>query len=140
MILRKGEMVIGVTTAATLWTVTMLGLCFGAGKILLGSIGLLLTLGTVWVLRVVEAHMSQEQRGSLCLVTADEELSDELRGLVKQNGMEVHSWSVDVSREKARVVIQCELLWRGRPDKREDPALIESLRQRRDISRVRWQR
>jgi putative Mg2+ transporter-C (MgtC) family protein len=140
VILRKGEMVIGVTTAATLWTVTMLGLCFGAGKILLGSIGLLLTLSTLWVLRLVEAHLSQEQRGSLCLVTADEELSNELRGLVKQSGMEVHSWSVDVSRERARVVIQCELLWRGRPDKREDPALIESLRQRTDISRVRWQR
>jgi putative Mg2+ transporter-C (MgtC) family protein len=140
VILRKGEMVIGVTTAATLWTVTMLGLCFGAGKILLGSIGLLLTLCTLWVLRVVEAHLSQEQRGSLCLVTADEDLSNELRGLVKESGMKVHSWSVDVSREKARVVIQCELLWRGRADEREDPALIESLRQRTDIARVRWQR
>jgi putative Mg2+ transporter-C (MgtC) family protein len=140
VILRKGEMVIGVTTAATLWTVTMLGLCFGAGKILLGTVGLLLTLCTLWVLRVVEAYLSQEQRGSLCLVTADEELSNELRGLVKQSGMEVHSWSVDVSREKARVVIQCELLWRGRPDKREDPALIKSLQQRTDIARVRWQR
>jgi putative Mg2+ transporter-C (MgtC) family protein len=140
VILRKGEMVIGVTTAATLWTVTMLGLCFGAGKVLLGSVGLLLTLCTLWGLRLVEAQLSQEQRGSLCLVTADEELSNELRGLVKQSGMQVHSWSVDVSREKARVVIQCELLWRGPADKREDPALIESLRQRTDIARVRWQR
>jgi putative Mg2+ transporter-C (MgtC) family protein len=32
-ILRKGDMVLGVTTAATLWMVTMLGLCCGAGKI-----------------------------------------------------------------------------------------------------------
>jgi hypothetical protein len=73
-------------------------------------------------------------------VTADEELSNELRGLVKQSGMQVHSWSVDVSREKARIVIQCELLWRGRGDKHEDPALIESLRRRTDIARLRWQR
>src|ERR1700753_4352976 len=57
VILRKGEMVIGVTTAATLWTVTMLGLCFGAGKILLGSIGLLLTLCTLWIFRVMEAPL-----------------------------------------------------------------------------------
>ncbi|HEY1964890.1 MAG TPA: MgtC/SapB family protein [Acidobacteriaceae bacterium] len=140
VILRKGEMVIGVTTAATLWTVTMLGLCFGAGKFLLGSIVVLLTLCTLWGLRLVEAQLSQEQRGSLCLVTADEELSNELRGLVKQSGMEVHSWSVDVSREKTRVVIQCELRWRERAHQHEDPALIESLRQRTDIARVRWQR
>jgi hypothetical protein len=85
-------------------------------------------------------QLSQEQRDSLCLVTADEELSNELRGLVRQNGMEVHSWSVDVSREKARVVIQCELRWRERTHEHEDRALIESLRQRKDIARARWQR
>src|SRR5204862_444155 len=35
-ILRRGEMVHGVTTAATLWLVTVLGLCFGSGQIALG--------------------------------------------------------------------------------------------------------
>jgi putative Mg2+ transporter-C (MgtC) family protein len=67
-ILRKGEMVIGLTTAATLWTVTMLGLCFGAGKTLLGMVGLVLTLFTLWGLKVVERHLSQEHRGTLCVV------------------------------------------------------------------------
>src|ERR1700744_5057342 len=68
-ILRKGDMVLGVTTAATLWMVTMLGLCFGGGKILLGAIGLLITLLTLWGLKVVERHLSQEKQGSLCVVT-----------------------------------------------------------------------
>jgi putative Mg2+ transporter-C (MgtC) family protein len=35
-ILREGDMVLGVTTAATLWIVTVLGLCFGGDQILLG--------------------------------------------------------------------------------------------------------
>ena len=70
-ILRKGDMVLGVTTAATLWMATMLGLCFGTGKILLGAIGLLITLLTLWGLKVVERHLSQEQKGSLCVVTTD---------------------------------------------------------------------
>src|ERR1700735_3775011 len=74
-IVRKGDMVLGVTTAATLWMVTMLGLCFGAGKILLGTVGLLLTLFTLWGLKVVERRLSQEQRGSLCVVSTGEELS-----------------------------------------------------------------
>jgi putative Mg2+ transporter-C (MgtC) family protein len=139
-ILRKGEMVIGVTTAATLWMVTMLGLCFGGGKILLGSVGLALTVLTLWVFRVVERRLLQEQRGTLCLVTAEEELLRELRELVKQSGMEVHSWSEDVSREKARVVIQCELRWRARPGEHEKPPLIDTLRQRPEIVRVRWQK
>jgi putative Mg2+ transporter-C (MgtC) family protein len=138
-ILRKGEMVIGLTTAATLWMVTMLGLCFGAGKILLGTIGLLLTLFTLWGLDVVERYLSQERRGSLCIVTGGEELSSELRAMVKQSGMDLHSWTVDVSREKARVVIQCELRWRARQREHADPPLIESLRKRGDVERMRWQ-
>jgi putative Mg2+ transporter-C (MgtC) family protein len=138
-ILRKGDMVLGVTTAATLWMVTMLGLCFGAGKILLGAVGLLLTLFTLWGLKVVERHLSQEQRGSLCVVSTGEELSLELRGLLKRSGLHVHSWSVDVSRENARVTVECELRWRAREREPADPALIESLRKRADVERVRWQ-
>jgi putative Mg2+ transporter-C (MgtC) family protein len=138
-ILRKGEMVIGLTTAATLWVVTMLGICFGAGRILLGTVGLMLTVFTLWALKVVEQHLSQEHRGSLCIVTAGEELSRELQDIVKQSGMSVHGWSVDVSRERARVVVQCELRWQAQQREQEEPALIESLRQRRDVERLRWQ-
>jgi putative Mg2+ transporter-C (MgtC) family protein len=139
VILRKGEMVIGVTTAATLWMVTMLGLCFGAGKILLGTVGLALTLLTLWGLRVVERQLSQERRGTLLVVASGEELSRELRALVKQSGMDVHSWSVDVARENARVTMECEMRWRAREREHADPALIESLRRRADVERVRWQ-
>lgn len=138
-ILRKGEMVLGVTTAATLWMVTMLGICFGAGKILLGTAALVLTLFTLWGLKVVERHLSQEHRGSLSIVSSGEELSRELRGLVKQSGMRVHAWSVDVSRESARVTVECELRWQARPREHAEPALIESLRQRPDVERLRWQ-
>jgi putative Mg2+ transporter-C (MgtC) family protein len=138
-ILRKGDMVLGVTTAATLWMVTMLGLCFGAGKIVLGTVGLVLTLFTLWGLKVVERHLSQEHRGTLCVVSDGEELSRELRGLVKQSGMRIHAWSVDVSRENERVTMECELRWRTREREHPDPALIDLLRQRDDVERVRWQ-
>jgi putative Mg2+ transporter-C (MgtC) family protein len=138
-ILRKGDMVLGVTTAATLWMVTMLGICFGAGKILIGAAGLGLTLFTLWGLKLVERYLSQQHRGSLCLITAREELSRELPALVRQSGMRLHAWSLDVSHEKARVVIQCELRWHARPREQKEPPLIESLRQRQDIERLRWQ-
>jgi putative Mg2+ transporter-C (MgtC) family protein len=138
-ILRKGDMVLGVTTAATLWMVTMLGLCFGAGKILLGAVALLLMLFTLWGLKILERHLSQERRGSLCVVSIGDELSRELRGLVKQSGIHVHSWSVDASRENAKVTVECELRWRARERESADPALIESLRKRADVERVRWQ-
>src|ERR1700678_3419655 len=36
-ILRKDNLVLGVTTAATLWFTTMMGLCFGGGQLGLGA-------------------------------------------------------------------------------------------------------
>ena len=37
VILKRDNLVLGVTTAATLWFVTALGLCFGGGQIALGT-------------------------------------------------------------------------------------------------------
>ena len=74
----------------------------------------------------------------MCVVSTGEELSLELRGLLKRSGMRVHSWSVDISRENEKVTVECELRWRTREREPADPALIESLRKRADVERVRW--
>src|ERR1700744_6524218 len=51
-ILRRENMVVGVTTAATIWFATVLGLCFGGGQIYLGVIsaflGLFILRGLKW--------------------------------------------------------------------------------------------
>ena len=43
-ILRRDNIVVGVTTAATLWFVTVIGLCFGGGQLWLGAIATALAL------------------------------------------------------------------------------------------------
>lgn len=43
-IVGRDRLVLGVTTAATLWFVTVIGLCFGGGQIILG----LVSLGLAW--------------------------------------------------------------------------------------------
>src|ERR1700742_4638563 len=50
-IIRKESIVLGVTTAATLWFTTVMGLCFGGGQLALGSAALLLGIGTLWGLK-----------------------------------------------------------------------------------------
>lgn len=49
-ILRKGDLVTGVTTAATLWLVTVTGLCLGGGQLLLGMATTALAVLTLWTL------------------------------------------------------------------------------------------
>ncbi|ATQ69063.1 MULTISPECIES: MgtC/SapB family protein [Methylosinus] len=60
-ILRKDDLIVGVTTAATLWYVTVIGLCFGGGQIELGVVGSLLGVIVLPGLRRLEARMRQER-------------------------------------------------------------------------------
>jgi putative Mg2+ transporter-C (MgtC) family protein len=68
-IVRRENMVVGVTTAATLWFVTVLGLCFGGGQILLGLAGLLVGIIVIAGLRHVESRIKQDRQGTLTIVT-----------------------------------------------------------------------
>ena len=60
-ILRRGDRISGVTTAATLWMVTVIGLCFGGGQYGLGLSALALCLIAIWALKKLELHMTAVQ-------------------------------------------------------------------------------
>jgi putative Mg2+ transporter-C (MgtC) family protein len=70
-ILKRGDLVTGVTTAATLWVVTVIGLCFGGGQLALGIATTTLTVVTLWILRWVDQKMPREHRATL-VVSADD--------------------------------------------------------------------
>jgi putative Mg2+ transporter-C (MgtC) family protein len=70
-ILRRGNLVIGVTTAATPRYVTVIGLCFGGGQVLLGWAATALGLFVLWGLKWLEEIMSVQQQARLA-VTVDE--------------------------------------------------------------------
>ena len=53
-IVRRGDMVRGVTTAATLWFVSVAGLCIGAGQIGLGLAATGLALLVLWLLKFAD--------------------------------------------------------------------------------------
>lgn len=64
-ILRRGDLIVGVTTAATLWLITVIGLCFGGGQLGLGIAATLLGVVTLWTFRWLDRHIPREQRGTL---------------------------------------------------------------------------
>ncbi len=49
-ILKRGDLVTGVTTAATLWMMTAIGLCLGGGQLGLGIAATVLGVITLWAL------------------------------------------------------------------------------------------
>jgi putative Mg2+ transporter-C (MgtC) family protein len=64
-ILRRDNMVVGLTTAATLWYVTVLGLCFGGGQIWLGLGGLVLGVVVIQGLRILEPGLPRDRQAAL---------------------------------------------------------------------------
>ena len=70
-ILRRDNIVTGVTTAATLWLMTVIGLCLGGGQIALGLVATMLGLFALWGLRWIESGLPQERRVQLSIEIAE---------------------------------------------------------------------
>jgi putative Mg2+ transporter-C (MgtC) family protein len=64
-ILRRGELITGVTTAATLWVMTVIGLCFGGDQLGLGLAATALAVVTLWALKWLDVHIPREQHALL---------------------------------------------------------------------------
>jgi putative Mg2+ transporter-C (MgtC) family protein len=64
-IVRRNNLVQGVTTAATLWFITVMGLCFGGGQLVLGLAAMALALFILWCLKWVEERVEWERRAEL---------------------------------------------------------------------------
>lgn len=69
-ILRHRNLVRGVTTAASLWFVTVLGLVFGSGEFALGAAGLVVAALALYVLPGIEKHIEADWYATLS-VTLD---------------------------------------------------------------------
>lgn len=71
-ILHKGNFILGVTTAATLWFVTVMGFCFGAGEMGLGFSLLLAALVVLWGFRYLEKIFPRRSEATVTIrVTRD---------------------------------------------------------------------
>ena len=75
-ILRRESIVIGVTTAATLWLVTVIGLCIGGGQIALGIAATAIGIFALWGLKWIEGRFSHERRACLTVQLARDDADE----------------------------------------------------------------
>jgi putative Mg2+ transporter-C (MgtC) family protein len=139
-ILRRGSLVLGITTAATLWFVTLMGLCFGGGQIGLGLAALGLGCFTLWILKCVEGWMEQDARGTLHVITLGSTPTDaELRLQITQDRCTILSWSVTYCRNPEKREISCDIRWQTRMGTAWPPAVVDRLRSNPAIAMLSWQ-
>ncbi|MBV9267602.1 MAG: MgtC/SapB family protein [Acidobacteriaceae bacterium] len=138
-ILRKGSVVVGITTAATLWYVTVMGFCFGAGQLVLGWYALGIALLVLWVLKHVENWGRVERRGSLELAIAEDGPGeDALRSVLAKHKFQVTASGLAVSELPRKTTYHYEVEWRARRSETEHPAFIAELLESPAVINIDW--
>jgi putative Mg2+ transporter-C (MgtC) family protein len=128
-ILKRGEMVVGLTTAATLWFVTVMGLCFGGGQIRLGSAAFVLALVILSGLKHVEYFMPQERSGMLRVSVESEGPGEmEIESLLSSAGISATSSSLTYESSPAGTrAYGWKLRWRAKRKDKSVPLAIRDL-------------
>ncbi len=138
-ILRRGNMVTGVTTAATLWFVTVLGLCFGGGQIWLGLAALALGMVVLWALKIAERFFDHNHEAMFILEVAGSGPSDEeLRALLRAAGIKIRSFGLTTFGDGTRRRIRMAVRWKARLLDPALPQVVYDLQQRPEVLYLNW--
>jgi putative Mg2+ transporter-C (MgtC) family protein len=137
-IVRKDEMVLGVTTAATMWFATVVGLCLGGGQLVLGSTATIIGFLVLWGLRFGERHLETHQRGVISVTSDSGNLSaHSLLRMLALEQMHVKATSVVYEGIERRNRFRFEVRWRQK-DPAEVPDAVERLRQLPGVVSCEW--
>lgn len=136
-ILRRGKLVIGVTTAATLWYVTVIGLCFGGGQVLLGWIATAIGLFVLWGLRCLEDLMPAWEQGHLTVTVGEAGPSEnEIRQHLLEDAFKIDELEL-ATRGQLRTY-RLSVRKRQRPSENSIPLTIETLSRHAGVTSLKW--
>jgi putative Mg2+ transporter-C (MgtC) family protein len=135
-IIKRPNLVLGVTTAATLWFVTVIGLCFGGGQIVLGVAATAICLFILYTLKTLERILPYDQRALLVLYTErnDEGIARHLR----QAGFDIYGQSLTHFSNGTPVETRYDVRWRSRRDETGPPPIVDELARRPGVTGIQW--
>jgi len=139
-ILRRGDLAVGVTTAATIWFVTVMGLCFGGGQLGLDLAGFALGLLVLTGMKKIEIRIPRRHSGILEITVApDGPTQREIAGLLSQGGLAVMEPTVNVENSpNANRVYGWKVEWKGKHEDTELPDPVQELSTRSAICKLEF--
>jgi putative Mg2+ transporter-C (MgtC) family protein len=124
-IVKRGELAVGVTTAATIWFVTVMGLCFGGGQLGVGLVGFAAGFLVLTGLKKIEIRIPRRHSGILRVnVSRDGPTQVEIVALLARDGLSVSEPAL--SAESTDKVYGWKLEWKG---KHEDADLLGAIQE-----------
>lgn len=139
-IIRRGDSVMGVATAATLWFMTMVGLTLGAGQLVLGSAitvaGLIMLSG----LERADRAIRRRFRATLSVSADPADLPENaLRDILREGRQSVAAWAITYRGDGKSYEARIELEWYGQGrDLGRPPEFLRDLAERPGVRQVDW--
>lgn len=138
-ILREGNMVRGITTAAALWFVTILGLAFGSGELRIGITGLTLAVIILMVLSRIEHLIPRDWYGSVTLVLALNGPADkEIRQRIEDKGVVIKKVDLQYDLEQNRRTVCFSLKYKKGDIYGLSRSVVDDLIACPGVLQVRW--
>lgn len=141
-IVKRGELALGVTTAATIWFVTVMGLCFGGGQLELGLEGFGLGFLVLTALKRMEIRIPRRHSGILHVTVAPNgPTQGEIAGLLSRDGLSVSEPTISVeSSAIADRNYAWKLEWRGKHEDTNLPGAVQELSAHSAIRKLEFTR
>jgi putative Mg2+ transporter-C (MgtC) family protein len=139
-IVKRGELAVGVTTAATIWFVTVMGLCFGGGQLGLGLEGFAVGLVVLAGLKKIEIKIPRRHNGILRInVSPNGPTLDEIAALLSRGGLSLSEPALSIeSSPNADRIYTWKLEWKGKHEDTTLPNAVQKLSTQSGIRKVEF--
>jgi len=137
-ILKRGETVQGLTTAATLWFVTVIGICCGSGLIGLAIAATILGAAVLSGLKWLGERLPKYRRATITVVIApDGPPFEEVAKNIKEADVSLRGFSVESETDRRTLVLR--VLWHDRSTTPRLPPAITALANLPGVVELRWE-
>ncbi len=138
-IIRNGNRVQGMTTAATLWFVSVIGLLFGDGQWMLGATGSIMALVILRVLTRLEERVKEDWYATVGVTLQLDGLDDRaLRDRIETHGVKVRQMDLDYDMVNRTKTLNCSLKFKKERVFTTSQAVVSDLTQCGGILHVSW--
>jgi putative Mg2+ transporter-C (MgtC) family protein len=140
-IVRRNNLVQGVTTAATLWFVTVMGLCFGGGQLGLGLAAMALVLFVLWCLKWVEERVERESRAELRIAfETGAAVEQQILPRLVASGFSVNPRRIFFQSSGQVCAMRFDIAWRAAKPAQATPEPVRELARAPGVLRLDWRR
>ena len=138
-IIRRENLIIGVTTAATVWFVTIMGLCFGSGQLGLGAVAAAVGLGVLGGLTWAEDRLPRDRRAVLVLtVSSSGQAEGAIRSRIDGGGFQAIPRGVVYDGASRHTVLTFDVNWHSRRIDSTLPQFLHDLSTDPEIVALNW--